>query len=775
MNTAYEGLFERLLGRQAVRLGPRVRPILAGLLVASVALMLPATAARAGNIEATPPQVISGLTPLPREGEPGWCGSPINYQDWEFDDTLAVNPANPDNVAAAWVQDHHDAIVVGSSIDGGATWTKTVISPPCAMPHFVSTDDPSLSFGPALAADAGGILYLAWRLIAASPETRGGRRYAALVSRSLDGGRTWLPAVVVDSADSRVEIDATQVVADPTRFGYAYVLWVEAELPDTGSCLVSVKHYVSHTENGGATWSSPSEVPSGEDSFAVGQLAVLPDGTLLDVAVEVPKASCGRGPTTLVARRSTDFGATWSEPSPIAEEADSVHDRSGQSVAVHDGTIYVSWQTRLPGSGAGPLPFSVMYSKGTVSGDGRMTWQPAAPVGETPLVGPAERVQSGTLARPALAVAADGTVGVAFYDRRNATDAQNLNAVDYWLRHSHDGGRTWQEDHLAGPYDRSLTGDTLVGNNIRGLVGGYQGLAPIPGGFAASFAIGEPLASKNTDIFFSRIHLPKPDLQITGITASKTKSLREGDKVTLTATVENHGDGEAAASSTRFVLDESTLLGTVATDAIPAGGSAKVSVGWDTAGVKGEHVIQAIADSENVVAESNEDNNTGRVTLIVQGNKVSNPRFEQANEQGTGPAAWSATSTGAGSASWSEGSVSLTGNGGSVLLAGSPRWTSDPIPVSAGEALSLRVSVSSAWASSAASAGLVYLDALGQVLGRVAPITAPLDTGGFTTLESAIIVPAGAAQARVELSAFSLLDPSTAGTVTFDDVGLFGG
>jgi hypothetical protein len=101
--------------------------------------------------------------------------------------------------------------------------------------------------------------------------------------------------------------------------------------------------------------------------------------------------------------------------------------------------------------------------------------------------------------------------------------------------------------------------------------------------------------------------------------------------------------------------------------------------------------------------------------------------------------------------------------------------TSDPIAVSASETLALQVTAESAAASSLASAGLVYLDALGQVVRSVMPISLPLDSDGFTTLESTVVVPARASQARVVLSGFSPLDPSTAGTVTFDEVGLFSG
>ena len=145
-----------------------------------------------------------------------------------------------------------------------------------------------------------------------------------------------------------------------------------------------------------------------------------------------------------------------------------------------------------------------------------------------------------------------------------------------------------------------------------------------------------------------------------------------------------------------------------------------------------------------------------------------------------GPAYWSGSSTGAGSATWSDGgsdgskSAATSGNGGNAGASGSPSWTSDPIPVVPGEVLTLVASVESLGASSAASAGLVYLGAAGQVLNSVTVLTAPLTTSGFAKLEQVVTVPAGVAQVRVKLVGFAPTDLRTSGTVRFDEIGLFG-
>jgi len=106
------------------------------------------------------------------------------------------------------------------------------------------------------------------------------------------------------------------------------------------------------------------------------------------------------------------------------------------------------------------------------------------------------------------------------------------------------------------------------------------------------------------------------------LTASNNQA-RQGDKVTFTAVIKNVGQQSAGASKTEFLLDGATVLGLIDTPALGPGASATVSVNWYTASAKkGQHTIKATADKNNVVAESNESNNTATVTVSIQGNKT---------------------------------------------------------------------------------------------------------------------------------------------------------
>ena len=273
--------------------------------------------------------------------------------------------------------------------------------------------------------------------------------------------------------------------------------------------------------------------------------------------------------------------------------------------------------------------------------------------------------------------------------------------------------------------------------------------------------------------------LARADLQVTGLTASN-QNPRQGEKVVFTATVANTGGAAAGASQTEFKLDGTTVVATVATPSIAAGATRQVTAELRTNNMRDQHVMRATADSGGAVNESNESNNWAQRTFTIKGNKVENGSFEQANSSGNAPEGWSGQSTPAGSASYSQSggtdgskAAATSGNGGNAFVNGSPSWTSAPVTVTPGEVLDLVVSVNAVGASSAPTAGLVYLGPLGNVLSSVTLITAPLTTQGFQALESTVTIPSGVASVRIALKGFAPTDLATAGTVKFDDVGLF--
>ena len=109
---------------------------------------------------------------------------------------LAVNPTNPQNFITGnndW--NYNDGCGVNATLNGGKTWTKTL--PSGFVPGITKyTNDPSVAgtglydFGgdPAVAFDANGVAYFACFGYQGTPPYN----VVLLLSRSFDGGRSWL-------------------------------------------------------------------------------------------------------------------------------------------------------------------------------------------------------------------------------------------------------------------------------------------------------------------------------------------------------------------------------------------------------------------------------------------------------------------------------------------------------------------------------------------------------------------------------------------------------
>ncbi len=99
---------------------------------------------------------------------------------------------------------------------------------------------------------------------------------------------------------------------------------------------------------------------------------------------------------------------------------------------------------------------------------------------------------------PAVAVLRDGTIGVLWDDTRNDRKADKQLTTDVWLSRSADGGATWKQSHVAGPFD-ALTASETSSTGVAGhFLGDYQALVALPGAFGAVFAASKPLATAGT-------------------------------------------------------------------------------------------------------------------------------------------------------------------------------------------------------------------------------------------------------------------------------------
>ena len=325
-------------------------------------------------------------------------------------------------------------------------------------------------------------------------------QYATVVNRSLDGGRTWSAPVEVADRPLAVEyLDGSTVTADPSQAGVAYATWRRGDLTSTRR-----SQYVARTTDGGVTWSDPVVLPAVQLP-AAGNLVVLSDGSVVAITVEVPpqpQFATGNltGPSTIRVTRSTDGGTTWSHPTVLAEADPSL--MVGVRAAVGpDDVVHATWQRA--GANADEPTFDLMLSN---SHDGGVTWSAAHAAGPTIAGPPAFSAHGSVAAAPSLAVSANGTLGIGFYDHRKDEDRSSPpTTTDYWYRSSSDGGATWPERHVAGPFDQTSAPSDDGSLDGPGFLGDNQGITAVTGGIAVTYTLAAPLAATApTDIFFSR-------------------------------------------------------------------------------------------------------------------------------------------------------------------------------------------------------------------------------------------------------------------------------
>ena len=234
----------------------------------------------------------------------------------------------------------------------------------------------------------------------------------------------------------------------------------------------------------------------GSTSQTIGnEIVVLADGAVVDLFTQIDAAPNGMRRASLALIRSSDRGATWSGPTRIADLLAIGTKDPDSGVAIRDaavlgeiavdtlGNLYVVWQdARFSGGARDGIAFARSI-------DGGATW--SAPV----------QVNSVTTVQallPTVRVRADGTIGVLYYDLRDNTPDPATLPTDVWLARSNDGGRTWIESRIAGPFDLANAPRTDGGY----FLGDYQALAVSASTFVPFFAAANSGDSANrSDIF----------------------------------------------------------------------------------------------------------------------------------------------------------------------------------------------------------------------------------------------------------------------------------
>ncbi len=233
-------------------------------------------------------------------------------------------------------------LVHRSSTDDGATWgAPTVISngsgnfPAMYGGLFAQGDDVYL-----LTADAD----------MDSSASVGGRQLD--FRHSADNGATWQPPVRITTAGT--PIFRARIVASN---GYVHVAGTSN--PTTNASSVYFR-----STNQGATWVPGVALAANLGTYGGGQTVAV-DGATVHVAYTLVESGVGSGPTMYL--RSTDNGASWSQPVEIGESSAESDRQARVQLSAADGRVFACWQRE-----GSPLPADrIGYNR---SLDGGQTW-----------------------------------------------------------------------------------------------------------------------------------------------------------------------------------------------------------------------------------------------------------------------------------------------------------------------------------------------------------------------------------------------------------------
>jgi hypothetical protein len=203
----------------------------------------------------------------------------IIYNGSAVEPTIAVNPQNPKNIVAAWMQaivEFEGALEVGIAYtsDGGKTWKRTEVPfQICEGGITQEVFDPWLSFSPS------GELYLSCGNSGVhAPNLQ--NQWAIVVTISKDGGKTWSPPVAVSASNGAADnfstgpdMDKPSITANPNHPELAYATW-DTSIPNGNAFYAPT--FFSRTTNGGKTWSNNTVSYGGEIWASMGVLLYDP-------------------------------------------------------------------------------------------------------------------------------------------------------------------------------------------------------------------------------------------------------------------------------------------------------------------------------------------------------------------------------------------------------------------------------------------------------------------------------------------------------------------
>lgn len=435
-------------------------------------------------------------------GQPG-----KNYLSGEEEPQLAVSSAG--NMIAMFHQDRWSnggarGIGVSTSSDG-VHWTPQAALPddmcsspattPSTLSFYQRSSDPWVSFS-----KNGDIAYASALSFNAVNNDN-----AVAAGYSTDGGVSWHMQPILGSIFSQTNqsTDKNSTTADPTDNLTAYTVWDTlfgpTDQPDDNphAQAYTGPAYFSKTTDGGVHWSTAKVIiDTANRQQTIGNIIVvdprpghhtLYDFTDLIVSPNTPFRGA-RSNDQVAFVKSTDGGDHWTQPQVIAPfnslgvvdpNNPALRLRVGdglEEVAIDpiSGKLYVVWESSST--------YDKNVNQSSSSWDDEIVLAASTDEGAT-WSGPTviHKANGKPTYTPTIAVNGN-KVAVSYYDNRHLQSQTNVLPTDFFVSISSDGGSTFSEQHVYGPFDQ------LSAPYARGyFLGDYEGLQPSGGGFEAVF------------------------------------------------------------------------------------------------------------------------------------------------------------------------------------------------------------------------------------------------------------------------------------------------
>jgi hypothetical protein len=394
---------------------------------------------------------------------------------------IAENPANAKNLVAGskfFTDPLHYQFKIGTfySTNGGQTWHDDGLLP--GYDNYTITSDISFAYSP-----NGSLVYAC---LLATDGTDSG----VFVSRSRDGGKTWLdPSTVFLDTTGATFSDKPWIAVDwshsPAR-GSVYVAWnldsnsdANGQDPDVHLSPQQVTDtltpglVVARSTDYGKTFSAPAMVsPFDDHNFALGaQPAVGPDGRVY-VAFLGFHDSATKTINDMELSSSSDQGATFSPPKVVAGDIAPLPNHLPTStfrnlslptfaVSPADGSLLLAWADERYGDS----DILAIRSK-----DRGSAWSAPTRVNHDSKHDGKDQFQ------PVLAVAANGTYTCAWFDRR--LDPKN-HLIDVFVAQSTNDGVNFGHNVRVTrkSWDPGVDAPLPEGKPNNTFIGDYQALA----------------------------------------------------------------------------------------------------------------------------------------------------------------------------------------------------------------------------------------------------------------------------------------------------------